>query len=425
MRCPGPGRAAPAIATLVSLRPMRTHAATGDRLWSRDLLLAVLSYFLVACAFSLLMPTLPLFLSKELEVEPTHVGVVLSSYVLALLLVRPFSGYLVDRFPRKRMLLLTTLLFVLTFAGYLFAVTTGFFVAVRFVHGLFWGLSTVAANTVAIDIIPSARRAEGIGWFGVGMNLAMATAPYLGVTIYEEHGFPMLIGATLAMGLLSVAVIPFIRVAPRPCPVVRAPISLDRFILVKALPVLFSQVFVAFGWGTLVAFAVLYAGEQGLANAGIFFLFLAGGVVLSRVTSGRLVDRGHVHGLMAASMAMIAGGFFTFGLFPGMRMFCLSAAVIGLGYGTLFPALQTIYVNMAPASQRGTANATYLTGFDLGIGAGMLLGANLAEHHGYARMYLATGVLALVALVIYWTISRRVYERHRMDPGAGPGAMSA
>jgi MFS family permease len=235
----------------------------------------------------------------------------------------------------------------------------------------------------------------------------------------------VLISATLAMGLLSVVAIFFIRVPQRPCPVKHAPISLDRFILVKALPILFNQLFLAFGWGTLVAFAVLYASEIGMHNGGIFFLFLAGGVVLSRVASGKLVDRGHLHVLMVAAMAAIAAGFLAFGLFHDIRMFCISAALIGMGYGTLFPALQTIYVSMAPASQRGTGNSTYLTGFDLGIGIGMLAGAWVADHFGYSRMYIATGLLALIALVIYWLNSRRVFEKYRMDRPASLHAATA
>lgn len=385
------------------------------KLWNRDFIIAGVAYFLVACSFSLLMPTIPIFLSEELGVEPTRIGVVLSSYVLALLLVRPFSGYLVDVYARKPLLLLSTALFVAVFAGYYFAYTVLFFVLLRFVHGMFWGIATVSANTVAIDIIPSSRRAEGVGYFGVNMNLAMAVAPYFGVQIYEASGFGMLVTAALAMGFLAIATWAFIRVPKRPCNRDHAPVSLDRFILVKALPILFNQLFLAFGWGTLVAFAVLYGNEVGIPNAGIFFLFLAGGVVLSRVTSGKLVDRGHLHGLMVGAMLLIGIGFMGFALLHGIRWFCVSALLIGLGYGTLFPALQTIYVNMAPSSQRGTANSTYLTGFDLGISIGMLLGAWLVDHYGYTVMFLATGTLAVIGLAIYWASSRRVYERYRLD----------
>ncbi len=388
--------------------------ATRERLWSRNFILACLSYFLVACSFSLLVPTIPIFLQEELHVETTRIGVVLSSYVFALLLVRPFSGYMVDRWPRKPMLLLSTLMFVLAFTGYYFAFTVVFFIALRFVHGLFWGLATVSANTVAIDVIPSARRTEGIGYFGVNMNVAMALAPYIGVKIYHGRGFPALVTAALAMGVLSIAAAAMIRLPKRPPVVARGPVSLDRFILVKALPILFNQLFLAFGWGTLVAFSVLYAMKLGISNPGVFFLYLAGGIVLSRVVSGKLVDRGWLHAVMAVSMVAIALGFAGFALLHGLVPFLLSSLLIGLGYGSLFPALQSIYVDMAPAAQRGTANSTYLTGFDLGISIGMLAGAWLVEQVDFANMFLFTGMLALLALGIYWAVSRRVYEKHKL-----------
>lgn len=394
---------------------MTPHTPPETQLWNRNFILASLSYLLVGCAFSLLMPTIPIFLQEELHVETTRIGIVLSSYVFALLAIRPFSGYLVDRYPRKPLLLLTTLLFVLAFAGYYFAFTVTFFIALRFVHGLFWGVSTVSANTVAIDVIPSERRTEGIGYFGVNMNMAMALAPFIGVKLYNGHGFPTLITAALAMGLLSIVAAAMIKLPRRECVLHDTSVSLDRFILVKALPIMFNQLFLAFGWGTLVAFSVLYAMELGISNPGVFFLYLAGGIILSRVVSGKLVDRGWLHQVMVVSMLLIVLGYTSFALFHGQMLFLLSSLLIGLGYGSLFPALQSIYVAMAPASQRGTANSTYLTGFDLGIGLGMLGGAWLVEQVNFANMFLITGLLALVALVIYWTVSRPIYERNKLE----------
>lgn len=395
--------------------PDNQQASMTEKLWSRNFIIACLSYFLIACTFSLLMPTIPIFLSEELDVEPTKIGIVLSSYVLALLLFRPFSGFLVDSYARKPLLLFGTIMFVSIFIGYYFAFTVLFFIVLRFFHGLFWGLATVSANTVAIDIIPSSRRAEGIGYFGVNTNLAMAFAPFIGVKIYEGYGFHALISAALIMGFQAIVAAAFIKVPDREPLPEHAPISLDRFILVKAIPILFNQLFLAFGWGTLVAFAVLYGNEVGVPNAGIFFLFLAGGVVLSRVASGKLVDRGYLHRMMAGAIVLISIGFASFASFHDIRLFSISAFLIGLGYGTLFPALQTIYIAMAPSTQRGTANSTYLTGFDLGISIGMLLGAYIADLYGFSNMFLITGALSFVGLFIYWFNSRGVFERNRLD----------
>lgn len=385
-----------------------------EKIWNKNFVIACIGNFLIACSFNLMMPTIPIYLADELGIEPSQIGIVLSSYAIALLIIRPFCGYVVDVYARKPLFLLGISLFISAFFGYYFATTVMFFVVLRFVHGLFWGLSTVSANTVAIDIIPASRRAEGIGYFGVNTNIAMAVAPFVAVNIYDTYGFQMLIHCALIMGFLAIIVVCFIKVPVRQKLDKIPAMSLDRFLLLKGIPIFLNQLFISFGWGTLVAFAVLYGKQTGIHNAGIFFLFLAGGIVLSRVTSGKFVDRGHIHKVMATALLVISIGFLGFGMLHSIYAFCISAFLIGIGYGTLFPALQTIYINMAPSSKRGTANSTYLTGFDLGIGIGMLLGAYLADHFGFSMMYLITSASCVVALMIYWFNSRRVYDRNRL-----------
>lgn len=385
-----------------------------ERLWNKNFIIACMANFLVACSFNLLMPTIPIYLSEVLHVEHSQIGIVLSSYAIALLLIRPFCGYWVDVYARKPLYLLGITLFISTFFGYYAATTVFLFIVLRFIHGMFWGLATVSSNTVAIDIIPASRRAEGIGFFGVNTNIAMAVAPFIAVNIYEARGFHFLISCALVMGFISIIVVAFIKVPPRQKLDEVPPLSLDRFLLIKGLPVLFNQLFISFGWGTLVAFAVLYGKETGVHNAGLFFLFLAGGIVVSRVTSGKFVDRGHIHKVMAIALFAISVGFVSFAVLHSIYAFCVSAFIIGIGYGTLFPALQTIYINMAPNEKRGTANSTYLTGFDLGIGIGMLLGAYLGDHYGFSQMYLITAGLCLIALFMYWFNSRKVFEKHRL-----------
>lgn len=385
-----------------------------EKIWSRDFIIACIANFFIASSFYLLMPTIPIYLSEELQVPHSEIGIVLSSYVIALLFVRPFSGYLVDVYSRKPVLFIGVSLFVLTYFGYYFASTVMFFIALRFVHGMFWGVSSVSANTVAIDIIPSKRRAEGIGYFGVTMNLAMAIAPFIAVKIYDHYGFNILVSSALVMGGLAITAISLLRVPKREKLDKAPPISLDRFILVKGIPILINQLFLAFGYGTLAAYAVLYGKEIGLENSGIFFLFLALGIVLTRIISGRLIDRGHLHTIMMLAISAICIGFLSFSLFKSIYSFCASAFIIGIGYGTLFPALQTIYVNMAPASKRGTANSTYLTGFDIGIGTGMLFGAYLEDHYGFENMYLFTASLCFIGLIMYRLNSIRVYEKNKL-----------
>lgn len=393
---------------------MQKDSEIKEKLWNKGFIIISISYFLMACSFHLLMPTIPLFLSEQLHIPNSKIGLVLSSYALALLIVRPLSGYLVDVFPRKPLLVAGIVFYVSTFIGYFFAFTVAFFFILRFIHGIWWGLSTVSANTVAVDIIPASRRAEGIGYFGVNSNLAMAIAPFIAVHVYENFGFDILISAALFMGILSILVVSTIRIPKRTNIQERPPLTIDRIILIKGIPILFNQLLISFGWGTLVAFAVLYGKTEGIQNAGIFFLFLASGIILSRVTSGRYVDRGYLHKVMLTALVAISIGFFGFATIQTIYFYSISAFIIGIGYGTLFPALQTIYINMAPESKRGTANSTYLTGFDLGISVGMLLGATISEHFGFGAMYLLSGTFCLISIVVYWYNSKNVYEKNKV-----------
>lgn len=390
--------------------------APKEVLWNRNFIIACLAYLLTGIAFTLFMPTIPLYLTEVLHIGHSKIGIVLSSYVLALLFVRPFSGYLVDIFPRKILYLIGIICFIAVFFGYYFAFTVIFFVLLRFVHGVFWGLSSVSANTVAIDIIPSSRRSEGIGFFGVNMNIAMAVAPFIGIHIYEQYGFHFLITLALMMGALAILAVFLIKVPPRPViKEPKQPLSFDRFLLLNALPIFFNQLFLAFGWGTLDAYAVLYGEDTGIASPAYFFLFLAAGIVISRINSGRLVDKGYLHQVVIVAITTVVAAFVSFAVFHNAYAYNIAALFIGIGYGLLFPALQTIYVNMAPASKRGTANSTYLTGFDLGVGAGLLTGGMVAQHFGgFGALFMLNAIFGGIALAWYAFSSRRIYNKHRL-----------
>lgn len=385
-----------------------------ETLWSRSFITAGIANFLFACAFYLLMPTIPLYLSDHLQVKESDIGIVLSTYTLAVFMIRPFSGYLVDSFPRKPLYLAGATAFVALFIGYYYAASILFFIVLRFFHGIFWGLSSVSSNTVAIDIIPASRRAEGIGYFGVTMNIAMAIAPFIAVKIYEAYDFQTLISYALIMGGLAIFTITLIQVPSRPIAPKKHTLSLDRFVLVKAIPILVNQVFISFGFGTIIAYSVLYGKSIHVPNPGVFFLFMASGIMLSRIFSGKIVDRGYIHQVVMVAIVAIIIGYILFALLPNTFFYSTSAFILGLGFGTLLPALQTIYINMATSSQRGTANSTYLTGFDVGIGAGMLIGAYIAGEYDFKTMYLFVAVLSFAALFIYWFNSRKVYEKHKL-----------
>lgn len=382
-------------------------------LWNRNFIQCCISYFLMNFAFYMLMPTIPVYLVEELKIDPSEVGMALSSYTLGLMLVRPFSGYLVDCFSRKPLYFTAFFFFAAMFTGYLFATTVVTVMLVRFVQGGFMGLTSVAGNTIAIDVIPSSRRGEGMGFYGLTINLAMSLSPLLAVGLYNRAGFHPLVltGLTIALvGVLSVSLIKY----PKRQKISRPPFSLDRFILLKALWAGLSYMLCAIPYGMVVSFVVLYGKEIAIANPGYFFIYMAIGVGSARLISGKLVDRGKIHWVTTSSLLFLTLSFLVFSLFHTELVFFACALAIGIGFGISVPAFQMLFVNVAPHHMRGTATSTYLTSFDLGVGIGMLSAGFISSRFNLAAAYLTGAFACLLSLAIYWFYARPAYERDKI-----------
>ncbi len=389
---------------------------TQPKLWTWNFFNICIANFLMACSFNLLMPSIPLYITEQLGIAQSQTGIVLSSYALAMVLIRPFSGFLVDMYSRKTLLLIAFTCYVLIFLGYFWVTTVLLFVLVRFMHGLAWGLSTVSSSTLAIDVAPSERRAEGIGYYGTFMNVAMALGPFIAIHIYRNYGFPTLLQCAILMGIFGVIAVALIK-APKRVPVApqeRQKISFDRFFLVKGWPIFLNQLLPTFAWGTIGPFVAQYGLRNQIENPGIFFLFWATGIMMSRIFAGKMVDKGWIHAVNMSAMAVVAVSFFVFATVHSLVAFCLSAYFIGIGYGMMFPALQTLYINIGENKQRGTANSTYLIGFDLGLALGMLIGAYVTAHVSFSALYLVASALNVLSIAVYYFISRKVYERKKM-----------
>lgn len=382
-------------------------------LWNRNFIQCCISYFLMNFSFYMLMPTMPVYLVEVLKINPSEVGVALSSYSIGLLCVRPFSGYLVDCFSRKPLYLFAFMVFACMFTGYLFATTVLTIMAVRFIQGGFMGMTSVSGNTIAIDVIPSRRRGEGMGFYGLTINLAMSLAPLVAVAVYDRYGFHPLVLVGLAIALVGVGSVCLIRY-PKREKVERPPFSLDRFILVKALPTALAYLLSAIPYGMVVSFVVLYGKEINVSNPGYFFIFMAIGVGTARLISGRLVDHGKIHLVSISALVFLTLSFAVFALFYNEIVFFASALAIGIGFGVCVPAIQCLFVNVAPHHMRGTATSTYLTSFDFGVGIGMLAAGFIASHADLATAYLVGAGCCLVSLLVYLRWVRPSYEKHKL-----------
>ena len=221
-----------------------------DRLWNGNYCKVMTANFTLFFAFYVLTPLLPLYLSEHFGATKDVIGLVLSGYTITALLFRPFSGYVVDTFPRKTVLMVSFGAFAIFFAGYLAASTLLLFMIVRTLHGGPFGALTVANSTVAIDVLPSSRRTEGIGYYGLSNNLAMALAPTIGIFIYRySHSFELLFWLALVVACAGWIVDSTVNLPEREAVRDKSKLSFDRFFLVRGWLLGLNMVAFGFSFG--------------------------------------------------------------------------------------------------------------------------------------------------------------------------------
>ena len=266
--------------------------------------------FLLYFAFYLILPILAFYLQEEFGAGKTMIGFVLSCYTIACLCIRPFSGYLLDTFARRPLYLLAYIAFVAIFGGYILATSLTLFIALRIVQGLAFGMVTVAGNTIVIDILPSAHRGEGIGYYGLANNIAMSFGPMIGLFMHNTCSYAFIFTCALISGVLGFFMAYLVK-TPYKAPVQRIPISLDRFFLKKGIWAGIALLMLSIPYGMTTTYVAMYAKEIGIeVNSGLYFTFMAIGLAVSRMFSGKQVDKGRVTLVITLGMYLATITFF-------------------------------------------------------------------------------------------------------------------
>jgi len=382
-----------------------------DKLVTSSYCFILAANFLLYFGFWLLIPVLPFYLSEVFSAGNSTIGIILSCYTVAALCIRPFSGYFLDSFARKPLYLMAYFIFMTMFAGYIIAGSLTLFIMFRIIQGVSFGMVTVGGNTVVIDIMPSSRRGEGLGYYGLSNNIAMAVGPMSGLFLHDAGmSFTTIFCCSLGSCMAGFVCASLVKTPYKP-PVKREPISLDRFILLKGIPAGISLLLLSIPYGMTTNYVAMYAKQIGInATTGFFFTFMAIGMAISRIFSGKIVDRGKITQVISAGLYLVVFSFFLLSacvyLISWNNMACTIvffsvALLLGVGFGIMFPAYNTLFVNLAPNSQRGTATSTYLTSWDVGIGIGMLAGGYIAEVSTFDKAYLFGACLTIVSMLYF------------------------
>lgn len=387
------------------------------KLWNSNYTKAWVSNFMIFFSFMLLTPLLPLYMSEEFGADKDLIGMVLSGYTLTALLIRPFSGYFVDSFPRKAVLMVSYFFFMALFAGYVVAGTVALFAVVRTLHGFPFGATTVANSTVAIDVLHPTRRAEGIGYYGLSNNIATAIGPTVALLIYQHWAsYDLLFALSLLFALTGLIISSTLKLPKKEIVRNKQKLSLDRFLLLKGWSLGISMCCLSFSYGVLATYLAIYGKEElGITGGtGLFFMILSIGLICSRLVGSRTLRKGKVVENASFGVMVSVFGYLLFAAVHNLWGYYGAALIIGLGNGHMFPAFQTMFINLASHEQRGTANSTLLVSWDIGVGLGILVGGALAEYWGYHSAFWGAWAVNLAGVIFFLSYARKHFLRNKL-----------
>ncbi len=371
-----------------------------ERLWTKDYILIIGVSLIVGTAIAMLMTTLPLY-AASLGGSNTLSGMVVGVYAFSALLCRPFAGAALDGLGRKPVLIAGIAVLTVVFFFYSLEVSILILLVLRIIQGAGFSAHSTATGTAAADWIPKGRLSEGIGYFSITLTLPTAFGPALGLNLIENQGYGALFKTAFVLVLAGFVMALFIKDNPDRVKPQRASTrlpSVASLIERTALGASGIMLFIAMGLGGLITFIPGFGKARGIEGIGLFFTVYAVFLVASRLVSGRLADKAGLMPVAVPGLGLISVSFALLAPAQSLGQCLLSAALFGLGFGMVQPALNASVLRRCPPARKGAANATFTAAMDLGMGAGSILWGAVSQHFGFFYVYLFCAFFALAGL---------------------------
>ena len=368
------------------------------KLWTRDLVLIILVNLCVFTNHIMSLSTFPFYI-QSLGGSEAVAGICAAAFAFVAVIIRPFVGWWLDNGVRKVALVVGLLLLGAAPLGYVFVPVLSMSIAFRMLHGIGLSFSNSTTATVASDVICRPRFAEGMGYFGMATALASAIAPALGLSLMEGFGFGTLYA--VAAGIAGLGLVLFAFVRTRKVNVPKKKLDLRTIINRDSLPATATMLVFMLTFGALENFVAIFAAENSLPSGSIYFIVMSVMLLVVRITLGKLVDqRGEAIFVYTCNAAMLVA-FLLLALVPNTATYILSAALAGYAFGGLEPSLQSMAVHTSTDETRGSANSTFLCGYDIGYGLGGGLAGSLITAMGYSSMWMIVSLVCVVSVLIY------------------------
>jgi MFS family permease len=254
------------------------------------------------------------------------------------------------------------------------------------------------------EIVPSSRRGEAVGLFGISGLITIALSPALGEIVIYRAGYSafFLAAAVAAMGcfLTSLA---FRNLSP----MLRDAVVLNPSALVPSVrilpPILLSLVFGLVS-GAVFVFLPTYATQAGLSRIGGFYVAYSVAAIGIRLVCGRLSDRWGRQRIILPALLLMGSG--TLGLvwLVSPVGLLLVGTLTGMAHGLLFPALSAYAIDLADSEERGRSIGAFTTAMLLGHALASFIFGIVAERFGYRLIYLTASVITIATCGIIFRV---------------------
>lgn len=364
-----------------------------EKLWTGPFLSMGSTNFFQLMTQYILVTTLPLCIIDSFQGSEIEAGLAMTFFQIGTSLFRPAAGYFVDKENKRHLLLFSLIVFLIIIGAFNGIENVAEIYGLRLLHGIIFALATTTAASIAVLVIPASRRGEGIGYFSVTTNLAMVIGPLAGLLLYNGLGMSGLFLSLTALAILTLviaAIVPLPKAVVKPVPRTHDEPIWSHIVEKKSLP------------------ASLHLSD----STGLFFAIFALVIVLSRPVVGNVFDRMGASAIVYPGFIIFMAGFIVFSQVTSQVTLLIAAAILGLGFGALSPAFQTLAIQSVPAERAGAATATYFWFLDIFVGlAAMLLGF-VAKLFGYMLLYggICTAVTA-AAMILYYFLFTRSAQR--------------
>ncbi|MFJ7953745.1 MFS transporter [Lysinibacillus sp. NPDC096418] len=377
-----------------------------DNLFSKSFFLLFVSNFFIFIGFEMIIPILPAHLAS-LGASTLQIGLVTSLFTLGAVIIRPFVGYYLINGQRKILALFASSALLIITLFYPIVSYVWIFLLFRFLHGLVWGVSTTTNSTLVVDVIPKNRLGEGMGYFSISTTVGAIIAPSMGILLYDAFSFDVLVWSAALLTLLAILSLKFVYTSA-PAKRIRPPFQFGAMIFEKEIWfIALLGIITSFSFGSILTFLVLFGQEMDLDQIFLFFLVNAVVSTILRPFTGKWYDKNGPWSIIIISSFMGFLSLIILSYANNHILLIISAILFGAGYGTIMPCLQTWAVQKVSTEKVGSANGTFFSSFDIGVGSSALLLGFLANWFSLSMIYRLVSIsFLIVAILVFYDFKK-------------------